>query len=132
MTISKEKVEKAILLKQGYAKKLSEFNAGKAEPFGHDYLRGVEARLKPLAEFEASKEFHLFKEFLEGLSEDELQDLLAIAFYGRGEHKKFTSALDEAAEMERNAANVGYTMQLVGSANYLEAGLKKLNQRHEI
>lgn len=74
MTISKEKVEKAILLKQGYARKLSESTTGKDKPFGHEYQRGAEARCRGVSEFEASQEFHLFKEFLEGLAKDENQN----------------------------------------------------------
>lgn len=132
MTISKEKIERAITLKQSYAKKLSELNAGENELVGHDYFRDAEKRNTGLKEFEASNQYHLFKEFLEGLSEDEYHDLQAIAFYGRDEHKKFASALAEAAQMEKNAADIGYTMQLLGSADYLEAGLKKLHGRHEI
>jgi hypothetical protein len=132
MRISKEKVEKAITLKQWYAKKLSEFSAGEDELVGHDYHREAEARAKKLAEFEASKEFHLFKEFLEGLSDDELQELQAIGFYGRGEHKKFASALGEAAEMEQDARDIQYTMQFLSAGDYLEEGFEKLNRRHEI
>jgi hypothetical protein len=80
MKISKEKVEKAITIKQSYAKKLSELNTGENELVGHDYFRDAEKRNKGLNDLEASKQFHLFKEFLEELSEEELGDLQAIGF----------------------------------------------------
>jgi hypothetical protein len=41
-------------------------------------------------------------------------------------------ALEEAAEMEQDAADIQYTMLFLAAGDYLEAGFDKLNQRHEI
>jgi len=132
MTISKEKVEKAITLKQSYAERLSKLNSGKNDLAGHDYFRDAEKRNKGLKEFEASDEYLSFKQFLEGLTEDEIQELQAIGFYGRGEHENFALALNEATQMEQDAADIEYTMQFLSAGDYLEEGFEKLNRRHEI
>jgi hypothetical protein len=41
-------------------------------------------------------------------------------------------ALEEASQMEQDAADTDYTMQFLAAADYLEAGFDKLNQRREI
>jgi len=132
MKISKEKVEKAMTLKQSFAKRLSELNVGENVLGGHHYFRDAEKRTTELKGFEASNEYRLFKEFLEGLAKDELQELQAIGFYGRGEHKRFASAFGEAAEMEQDARDIQYTMQFLSAGDYLEKGFEKVNQRHEV
>ena len=58
-----------------------------ADGLGLDYHRNPEERIRHVKEFEASAQRNLFKEFLEELSVDELQDLQGIAFYGRGSTK---------------------------------------------
>ena len=131
MNITREKVDQAITLKRWYSEKLAEV-CPNDDALGLDYLQNPTERIRRVNEFEASGQRNLFKEFLEGLSEDELQDLQAIGFYGRGEHENFALALQEAAQMDQDAADIEYTMQFLAAGDHLEAGFDKLNQRHEI
>lgn len=132
MNITREKIDQAIQLKRWFAEQLAE-TCPNDEDLGLDYThQNPEERNQRIAAFEATDKRNLFKEFLEELSEDELRDLQAIGFYGRGTHENFTLALDEADQMEQNAANVEYTMHLLATDDYLEAGFDKLNQRREI
>jgi hypothetical protein len=132
MTISKDKLDQAITLKKWFAEQLAE-TCPNDEGIGLDYNKQPpEERAEQIHAFEASGKRNLFKEFLEELSTDEREDLLAVGCYGRGEHESFDMALEEAAQMEQDAADIEYMMQLFAAADYLEDGFEKLNRRHEI
>jgi hypothetical protein len=130
MTISEKKVEQAIELKSLYSKKQTDLSAGD-NSIGTVLPDDAEKVTEWIAQLECSNEFHQLKEFLEGLSEEELRELQAIAFYGRGDYTQYRLAVEEAAQMEENAADIHYTMQLLAAGDYLEAGLKKLKRRQE-
>jgi|SRR4051794_11276818 hypothetical protein len=132
MTITRDKIDQAIQLKKWFAEQLAETCPNDPD-LGLDYnQQNPEERIQQIAAFEETDKHNLFKEFLEELSENELRDLQAIGFYGRGQHENFDLALEEADQMEQDAADVAYTMQLLAADDYLEAGFDKLNQRHEI
>ena len=67
------------------------------------------------------------KEFLEGLNEDELANLIALAWIGRGTYAP--AELDEAiatAKSEHGGNGVAYLFSLPLLPNYLEDGLDEL------
>lgn len=132
MNITRDKIDQAINLKRWYSEQLAE-TCPNDNDLGLDYTQqGPEERNQQINAFEATDKRNLFKEFLEELSEVELQDLQAIGFYGRGTHENFALALDEAAQMVQDAADIEYTMQFLSAGDYLEEGFEKLNRRHEI
>ena len=130
MTIPKKKIEQAIVLKRLYSKKLTDLAAGDA-PLGTVLPRDAEKVMEQRAQIEGSDVFCRLKEFLEGLSEKEFQELQAVAFYGRSQYPMFAKALEEANPGRRDE-EIQYTMNLIAAADYLEAGFEKLNLRHEI
>lgn len=130
MKISKKQIERAIELKRFYSKKQTDLAAGD-DPLGVVLPRDAEKVIERTIQIEGSDEFRQLKEFLDGLSEEELRELQAIAFYGRHQYPNFAEALGDANPGRRDE-EIGYTMELIASADYLEDGFEKLNSRHEI
>ena len=81
MTILKEKVERAIKLKRLLSKSRPTWRLTIVPTVRPDDAEKVLDRIQ----IEGSNEFRRLKEVLEGLSEEELQELQAIAFYGRSQ-----------------------------------------------
>jgi hypothetical protein len=67
------------------------------------------------AQIEGSDEARRLKALLEGLSEEELRELQAIAFYGRSQYRKFAEALRDAQPGQLDE-KIGYTMSLIAAA----------------
>jgi hypothetical protein len=130
MNITKETIEQAITLKDWYADKLTELRRGD-DDLGLQLPRDAGKAIDRINEFEATHQRNLLKEFMQKLSEAELQDLQAIAFYGRSQYPDFAAALEDATPGRTNE-EIDYTMNLIAASDYLEAGFEKLNARREI
>lgn len=127
LTLTKDKIEKAIALEETWSEYLVSTRTPDEADLGLDYQS--DKWRKQLREDEKSQPCKNLKKFLRTLSDQEFRELKVFMWIGRGEYKpaKFHEICDETSVDANREADVSYLIEKMEAANYFRDGFEKLN-----